>query len=396
MATEEQKTDAEREHHPFSPSSLALREKCPRFVPRNTSSAASEAGTRQHKAVEIEEDDDEMEDFEADAVVSCIEFCERLAAEKYGNECDILTESYFPVDNKIIKVRSGSMIKKFKGTTAGYCDRIILSKSKTEADLIDWKFGRYSVEDAEFNIQGISYALGVFRAYPSLKRVTVHLISPHRDEWSFHTFERETDVAGMYLRVVNAVEEAIDAANTGFEKATPSFTACLFCGDRGKCSKLEAKLIELGKRLDPLSIPEELTPELMHDPKDISIGIKLAGVVKGWADDFRSTANLLALESDIVPEGYTLVPGRRRSIISNRGVIEVAKKFGLGDEDIDNATELHISKIEKSIKLKSPRGSKDSRAKEFQDTLEGAKYVEYGQPYAYLKQTKGTTKEETI
>jgi len=402
MNEEVKSTDAERLHHPFSPSTLQARELCPKYTPRGGTSEAAEAGTRQHSAVELEEDDDVLEDNQAIAVASCVAFCDNLIKRRYdGKPGHDIKEGYWPVDGKRIRLqvpsddKGGIKSQTFKGTTAGYADRVFVSKCETFADVVDWKFGMFEVTDAEHNLQGIAYMLGVARKFPKVERVTVHFISPHRDEWTFHTFTRDS-FGSLYVRIIKVVRDAINAAiEPHFESARPSPSACMFCGHLAKCTKITKMMIELGQKIDPLEFPKDLTPELINDAKDAGIGMRLSGVVATWAEAYRKAASNKSVEElDFIPEGFTLTTAQRREIVSPAGVREIAARYCLTTAEIDSAAKIALGKLETLIKTKAERGNKDALAKEFSDSLEAAGYVEKSAPYSFLKMTKGVKNEK--
>lgn len=351
----------------------------------------------QHSVVEFGEDQEYLMDHEAFAVADCLEFCEALIQREYGGEPgEILTEPYLPVDGR--KIKKGD--KTFEGTTAGYCDKAIVSKCQRFADIIDWKFGMFSVTDAEQNIQGMSYLLGLVRKFPKLERVTVHFISPHRDEWSFHTFRRQ-DFRWIYLRVVTAVRNAVEASNLAdagdFSRATPGQSACLFCARSTTCPVLTQKCIDIGRKVRPLELPADLNPRVCFDPKNAGIGLKLAAVVKSWAEDYRRCISEKTVdELDYVPKGYILVTGQKRVVVSVSGIREISKtKFGFSEDEVDSASDIALGKLEKILEAKTPRGSKEAASKEFSAALIEAGYVEKTSPYSYLKMEEGVKTRTT-
>ena len=392
--------DAERPHHPTSPSSLSLREACPCYESKGGSSEAAERGTLQHTAVELGEDQEFLMDHEAIAVADCIFFCDRLIEEKYGGEVGAdLTEPHLKVDTRtvtVVNAPNGKFV--FEGTTAGYCDRAIISKDLKRADIIDWKFGMFQVTDAEENIQGMSYLLGLVREYPTLEEVTVNFIAPHRDEWSFHTFKRE-EFDWLYLRVVTAVKRAVLAKNKilngDWSMATPNPSACLFCKHAAECPALTQKCIELGMKRAPLEFPESIDFEMVHDPKNAGIGMKLASVVKGWAESYKSfMGNKAVDEEGFIPDGYILVTASRREVTDIGGVRELAEKHGIEEEEINSVSDIALGKLEKLIMAKAPRGVKTAAKNEFSQALEDAGYVERGTPYSFLKMAEGVKKNK--
>ena len=88
----------------------------------------------------------------------------------------------------------------------GTVDRVIIKG--THVDLVDFKFGRGEIDDAEINIQGQAYLLGVMDKFPLLQTATVHFIIPRRDEVLTANYKR-TDMEGIRLRINLIVEKAM-------------------------------------------------------------------------------------------------------------------------------------------------------------------------------------------
>lgn len=378
----------ERPHHPCSPSSLAYREACPCWASRQSDSEAARVGTLQHLAVELEEDINELNDYKAFAALDCIGFCDELNRSRYGGNSILLKEEYLPIDNKRVRYEG----ERYTGTTAGYADRCYVDPEFRFADIVDWKFGRHGVDDAETNLQGICYVLGLARKYPRLKEITVHFISPHRDERTFHTFTQD-DLPLLRLRVERAVRGWVRGASTNFEHAQTNTSACLFCANLVDCPKARAVVVALGAKVDPLLMPEEVRPLWIADPSDISIGLKLGTVVGQWAKDYRQVATLKAFEEDLIPTDYSVQVTHKRTVMSVAGVREAAAVHGLTPDEVDACSEVHLSKLEKLIEQKQPRGKKSAAVKEFSAFLDSAKYTEYGAPIISLRMTKGGDKE---
>src|SRR5690348_15480883 len=175
--------EQERPHHPYSPSSLQSLEACPYFRNRQqkTKHARTVAGEKGHKSVETGVDDQSLSDEDLQAVAEAADFAAgrkaqlemeaQLAAkealEKFGRK--ILTdieehkELYLPVDDLVFDDA--------EATTAGYVDLLLISWDRKYAELIDYKFGYWSVEDAKNNLQALAYILGVFKKFPSVERI---------------------------------------------------------------------------------------------------------------------------------------------------------------------------------------------------------------------------------
>lgn len=376
-----------RVHHPFSPSKLQSLEACPCYEGTNTDSEASRAGTRQHDAVEAAEDNAVLEDHQAIAVAQCVAFAEKVAAQYPGGT--ILKEQYLPIDD--------SRIGEFEGTTAGYLDFSIISACGTKAEIVDYKFGQHAVEPAENNLQGIAYMLGLKRRFPRLQLCRVQFVMPHRDELDSHTFKlTDEEVAKHHTRIRAIVQRAVRSRDN-FDNAKPSVSACLFCARIGECPRIVETALKVGQKFAPLQIPANVTPTLIQDPEDTSLGIKLAQVMDAWAKSFRARATEKAVtDPDFIPEGYILVPMERRKVISAKKVIDIAKQFLPPEqwEALDSLSDIPITKVEALVKLVSPRGQKGKVVDEMGQKLLAEGAVETGNPFAILKQQTNSKKEQ--
>jgi len=378
---------AERLHHPFSPSKLQVLEACPLFTGEESSrNEASEAGTRQHDAAEegIDIDDPRLADHEADAVALCKEYRDKIVAKYPGGT--VIKEEYLNIDDVVLVDSQGN---KFKGTTGGYLDVGVINAEKTIAEICDWKFGQWSVEPTENNLQGIAYLLGLYYRFPSLQQVTVHFVMPHRGEGDFHTFQR-SQFDGLLLRVKTVVARAKLAQETGdFSKAQVTVSACLFCGNKGKCPALAAFAIKLGKKYAPAQIPETVTPSLLRDAKQAKLSMEIAQLMEAWGKATRGQITARAIEEDEwMPEGYVLRSRTDNEIKNFAGYIRAARKAGVPASAIRAALAIRMTPINKAIQDASPRGSKKAAADAFRaDCLEKG-ILEESQGAIFLERLK--------
>lgn len=395
----------ERIHHPYSPSSLGPRESCPKYT-GHTGPVHEMAvtGTMQHNAVDAELDDPRLPDYRANAVADCIRYSESRAKLYPGGQ--VLREQYLPVDDRIIPIVEqvtnrdpdtglesvGFVAHMFHGTTAGYLDFAVISADKTEAEIIDWKFGNNAVEDAETNLQGIGYLLGLHKKFPTLQKVTVRFVMPHLDYMSEHTFTAD-QFDSLLLRVRVVVGRAVEAHKNpdDFSMATPNASACLFCGNVGRCPAVTAVALKLGQKYKPLEIPAHVTPSTVRDPKDVGLGIRLAAVMATWAEAFRRQATAKTIEDpDFVPEGYTLVTSQKRIVKNARKLAEAAKQFlpPSQHESVESLFDISITPLEKLISTASERGQKEATVDEFGKAALESGALELGQPFAFLRQAR--------
>lgn len=369
----------ERIHHPCSPSQLQVIEASPCFLARQGDSEASRAGTLQHKAFETR-DFSRLNDEQAEMTEKCIRYFDQVYA-KYAPGAIVINEDYLPVDEEVL-------FEGFVGTTAGYLDSAIVSADKTEADIVDLKFGKWPVEEASNNLQGIAYLLGLRWKYPTLKKVTVHFVLPYLDFIDVHTFH-EPEFQALYLRVRAVVERRKywlfrHRASASVEYF-PTQGSCLFCARIGSCPAVQSIALGVSKKYFPLQVPESLDPLLVDDPSEMGALIKLADLMKLYGESARKQITEEALRQERAPDGYKFVQSTRPSIKSAKAVVEKARALGVKEEVIDEASSITLGPLEEAISQAAPRGQKKKTVTAFREELETEGVVVQGKPFVSLR-----------
>lgn len=337
-------------------------------------------GTLQHAAVESDTDDPRIPDYKIWAVAQCKRVAEEIVAKYPGGT--ILREEYLPIDDQILP--DGT-----RHTTAGYCDLASISADETRAEIVDYKFGKNAVTHAQDNLQGIAYMLGLKKKFPKLKTCRVLFFQPHIDHESEHTFEVGAPDA-LLLRVRTVVARAIEAGKNpeDFSMARATVGTCLFCSLVGRCPKVAELAIQVGRKYAPLLVPDDINTVTLEDPVQVSAGMKLAQVVKLWAESFRKNATTKALNDEgFIPDGYVLVPGQKIKLTHPRRVGEIAKRFVPPEhaEKIDALYDIKITPLDDLIELMAPRGKKTAATEAFRAALVAEGAAEMGQPYSVLR-----------
>ncbi len=376
----------ERPHHPYSPSTLTIREWCPMFKNRQTEivHARTTAGTRAHGVVESGEDDTRLSDDDAVAAAECLDFVDlrrRMMADT-GNVATAfgvteLSEVYLPIDDR--------KFSDCDSTTAGYVDKVLINHDGTYAEMFDWKFGIWPVESAENNLQGIAYVLGLFRLYSKLNCVRFFFKQPLLGVTSDHIFMR-VDVPALYLRVQTVVARARKASEElAWEMANPAVPACNFCDRLGECPRVAAFACQVGRKFHPLAIPEEINPSLLNSPAGVADGLRLAGVLKIWCEAFRRQASDRIIRGDApLPPGQKIQTMRKRIVVDEDKLRGVALRF-LTSEEYASTLSPTFGDLEDLIKEKAPRGQKENTVKEFQQALFDAGAVKLGDEFSFLR-----------
>lgn len=409
----------ERVHHPYSPSSTQSLEACPCFRNRKEKTLHERcvAGTKAHGVTETGNDDASLSDEDAVAAAECVDFYERrvlllqdarlrLAASPERPSTFIpdlieLKETYLSVDDEVFNddykdpLTGKQIVEQVISTTAGYVDRAVINHDRTYAELFDWKFGLWPVEQADNNLQGICYSLGLFKRYPTLQRIKFWFKQPHLDHISEVEFTRD-QIPALYLRVSVVVANARRARHAGdFSAARPMVPVCNFCAFIGVCPKVTEFVCRVGHKFHPLEIPENITPTMVHDPKNSAIGKRLAQIVKVWADAFsRQLADRILRGEAPLPEGFRIETRANRVIVDKEKFKEITLKH-MTEAEYLATFDPSFGPIEEVIKEKSPRGMKKSTVESYQKELIDTGAVARDLPYSFLKAVAEKTNKQT-
>jgi Protein of unknown function (DUF2800) len=397
----------ERSHHPFSPSSLQNLEACPSYIGKQMKKQHERtiAGTKAHKVVETGEDDSSLSDDDATLAAECLDFVEqrrqviqREADEAYSKllksgitppaskyQIVELKEIYLPVDDCVFE--------DCEATTAGYVDHAILNHDQTYGELIDYKFGRWAVEKAENNLQGIAYSLGLFRRFPRLQRIRFWFRQPAIEYYTDHVFTREM-VAEKYLRLQVVVARARNARQKkDFAAAVPYVPVCNFCAHLGDCPKVFDFSLRVAKKFHPLEFPEDVTPTKVLDAKNSSLAMKLAQVMAIWSDAFKRRTTDRVMRGDAeMPEGYGLQERDGARKIADMAKFKTIALRYVTPEEFEQCLDASFGPIEEIISTRAPRGSKKAAVENFQQELEDSGAVARGEPYSFLRVKGDSTK----
>ncbi len=411
-------TVEERKHHAFSPSALQSYEACCCYRTRNEAGLAALRGTAQHKVAETGEDDEELSDDHAAAVADCLDFYERRrqifteernrAVDAWRNSPDRMLhseEAAVPPLLEILEIRlavdnvpfsfidlnpligaAGAPVPVHEDcTTAGYVDRCLISWDRKYCEMFDWKFGLWPVEHAENNLQGIAYALGMFRAYPTLEKITFFFYQPHIEAMSQVTWTRG-DIQVHYLRILTVVMRAIQARKSGkFDSAKPMVPNCLFCGAIGVCPKVAELVCRVGKKFYAAEVPDDITPSAILPPEDAAKGMRLAQIVEVWAKAFKRQNTDRAVRGDIKPPpGFVLQSIVKREISNMKALREVALRH-LTEAEYEALLTITLGDLEKTLNDKTPRGAKKTAVEGLKTELKVAGAVQEQPPITFLR-----------
>jgi hypothetical protein len=347
----------------FAPSILNYVEKCPGY--RNDKSGrkdAADKGAELHEQVETGKIT-ATEPADIEAVTLCIAYEEeRSKGAKIYKELDLPVLDHH-----------------------GFLDTLIVRGNS--ATIIDWKFGKNQVPDAEINKQGYGYALAVWDKYPEIEEIEVHFVMPFIDWVSIAKFTRAADYDRIKLALRVIIERAKAAWPENEEVPHNPGRHCLYCGMLGRCKAVGNKALSVGVKYDNLPVPIEVHSSQIFDPADMARAFELAKVMENWAKSVKTHAIQMRLEGQEIP-GYELGERSGRRSISNAQAAWEIVKDQISPEDFAGCATVSLPDLEKLFSANAPRGKKGEWMQKLQDELINAGALDLGQPTYFLKQTK--------
>lgn len=358
-------------HHRYSPSSLKWREVCPGWEnepqPSEAGSVAAQEGTMMHKALETG-NYDQLDEMQKKNVLMVADLFE-------GMKKDL---------EWVIAELPEQKLEIAGGKTFGTADLILIGRGK--AKIGDAKFGWTAVDDAEVNIQGWAYAVGVFEKWQEVNEVEVVFAQPRLNMVSRHTFEREKDYARLRLRV----ETIIARAQQPEPELNPTEKGCLYCGNKGTCKALHSRALVISQGYDQLrdaELPVLADPLTLATPEQRSQAETIRRVMERWCESVKKSNMDFRMEGGEIP-GYELKSRTgKKEIVDATAAFDIIKDK-VTTEEFSSCATLSFAKLEKVWAEKFPRGQKQQAKQALEDKLAEAGLIRGGGEVLYLARTK--------
>jgi len=355
-------------HARLSPSKMKYLELCPHYLSDDSPNPAAEEGTLIHDALER----DDFFGLTAEQR-TLAEMCVTVVNQCLSKGCIAVNEMKLDV-----LVLDGDPV-------FGTADKVILHKDNT-AHLIDYKMGRTEVDDAEVNIQGQSYALGLFKKFSDLEHVEVIFLIPRQDIVSRHVYVR-ADIDDIVMRIL-----AINAASHNPEAPFhPTPDGCAWCANKSQCPALRQLAITTASQHAGLPLPAHFEPGTMTSIDDRNKAQLLAPILEDWCKQVKQNNIRAVAEEGLELPNFMLVSrgGARR-------VIDMGVAFDLLSQQGVSIVQFMLNC---SIKIADLTGLIQQTAKdkgepigEFVDAtmieLERLAAVVQGDPVTYLRKKK--------
>lgn len=363
------------QHAKYNPSSLGLYEKCPGFMNREGTNAQAEMGTRSHKALE------------SDSIEKLPE-PERPTAQMCQDYIDALLQECGVPDKDLREVRltldlGGDII------TFGTCDRLMIYGKHGE--MLDFKFGRLSVADAEVNPQAWAYVIGALQQFLELDTLTFTFLIPNQDEISTHTFKR-SDLPNMILRLNTIIRRAMKVGADlpgNFSLLNPQPELCEYCANQSRCPAIAARALKVAQTAGKgLPVPDQLVVSADR-PDDIQHLLRLAPILENLAATWKADALRVNLEDGVEIPGFVRQERNTpRAITSVAGAWDIAKEHGIALEDFLLAcTGISIVDLEDAVAAVVKKGKGKAKQK-LESELRSADLLREQSKYHYLRENK--------
>ena len=259
-------------------------------------------------------------------------------------------------------------------TIFGTVDRVIIKGC--HVDLVDFKFGVGEIDDADMNIQGQAYLLGVMDKFPELQTATVHFLIPRRDEVLTHDYTR-ADMEDIRLRI-NMIVEKAELENA---EAIPNTEGCRYCKHKLSCPALSDKMLPLAKKYSAsvedfeMSLWGNYSPEKVDDPIVLSKMLNVAQVVDKWQAAAKKQALKLAVEEGAEIPGYDLHYRNASMGIEDAQEAFDAVSHIMSPDDFMGACKVSVSALAKKYAEKLERGEKKNARAVIELSLEEAEVL---------------------
>lgn len=385
---------ATRGHHPDSPSSLQASAACPGFENEQRESAAATKGTLCHKATEtrdlsILDGDESLEN----AVQKAIEYEEAVLDQfRLAGQFAVVREKYLHVGDDKVKGEGGE----WTGVTGGYPDLLVVGHK--HGAVVDYKFGAVPVTPTKDNLQGISYVLGAFEAYPEVQDIECHFYAPFQG-WSaeeqrrtyVHRFFRR-DIPELELRIRTVVatkrETTAAIARNDWTACRPKHDLCIWCKRKGGCPKVGTIISTALSKYHDLEVPAEMKEYRLDTPDRVAQAYRFANQLQTICEAVKKRCIDAAVQDGLLPAGFTIIKSSRREVTDPRKFLELAIDAGLPEEDAVKLISIPITSFEKAIKEKAPKGSGAAKIRAFSAALEESGTTKQGTPFYFLREAK--------
>jgi len=266
----------------------------------------------------------------------------------------------------------------------GFLDRLQFSKDGTHVDMLDWKFGWHPVEDAETNLQGISYLIGVLKKYKKVQTATVHFCQPRIDYVTVGEFTRD-DLPRLEARVMHILD------NAGNKKYFYKEAVCQYCGNATCPIRQNAVLLIAEQYVTELPVPANVHSSQITKPEEMSKLLDLRTDVKNWIEAVTHHAKVLIEEESVDIPGYeTFYKTGATKVLDVSLVFDiVSRDYGItADQFMELFKSVPLGDLKDLVASHAPKGKMGAWKKKLVEDLSECEAIQPGKESLTLKKLK--------
>lgn len=282
----------------------------------------------------------------------------------------------------------------------GHADVVLLSQDAKVAHCIDFKAGFNRQADAEHNLQQKCYIAACLEKWPTVEKITVHIVYVRLQEADVFEFTRadESRIQLEILAVDRRAEEAenFELANPGvvfYHRVDPS--VCTYCVKAGVCPAMQQIAIPTAQayaqaRPESLKVPAAYDPALIHDPVVMSHALAVADIMETWASSVRKHALQLRMDLGLDIPNTTLAHRTGvKTVIDPSAAFALAEQKGVTHAEFMTTVKVSAPQLIDIVSSKADRGKKKLAAQSFEDELRDSGALSIGPETFYLRKVKG-------
>ena len=377
-------------HSKVSPSNLKNLDGCPHYESEHQEELTdmhpnTVEGLRVHLEVELYFDPDKEDKLEGQDVELYEgikqDHAERALKEKGADPDTLVTEPrlHTPLPN-----------------TYGRCDLLAIWDASGHAQIFDWKDGNHWQGDADNNLQGHAYALGVLHEYPDVESVEVHFVYTRREEETVATFTRAKHYK-KFLEMVVKINREFDLVHTTGAQMQRKCDSCQFCVLQTGCPQwapMVPAVVGQSKLQGTDALPSTWKlEELCELPEEVGKALTVMSFFKKYDSELKDLALSMVRDEDMTIPGQALVESNSGIKCSDpQGAYEASLESGVPVEDfLETVRTISAGKlVDKMARaVAASSGATIVKAKkEVRENLLEEGVLSSGNSYEYLRQSK--------
>lgn len=361
----------------FSPSTLEHLDICPGWIPEpySTSNQAGDEGKLMHTALET-------------GIYTALEEEQKACVQKVQG---LFTREMVALG---VTARSPLVCHREKwvgieGFNRGIID--VLAITGEHALIGDAKFGRVEVEDAETNLQGISYAVAVFEEFPIVNHIKVIFAQPRCDLISSALFDRKVYHSLLLrLKTIRANVQQF-AATQDSSRLNPRSHNCAFCGNITDCPAVGQKALAVANGYALArdeELPDLFDPAQLATPEKRAQAEKLRRVLEKWCSSVQKHNVEFRLQGTEIPGFELRSRSGEKSVTNPLAAWETAQELAQGkltEADLASVSTISLPKLKEAVAEHAPRGYKAKLKQALENQLVDRDALSKGGEIYYLQ-----------